>query len=66
MKDSTNVSPERVRACEAHRDIPCGRTRFKELRRTRADFPKPILVGPRTVLFDRAELREWVARQPRG
>jgi predicted DNA-binding transcriptional regulator AlpA len=41
-----------------------GVTKFAELRKE-ADFPRAIVVGPRCLAWDEAELNAWLASRPR-
>ncbi|MEN9780743.1 MAG: hypothetical protein RL014_1891 [Pseudomonadota bacterium] len=34
--------------------------------RTRADFPKPVKIGPQTTVWDLAEIEAFIARQAQG
>jgi predicted DNA-binding transcriptional regulator AlpA len=41
-----------------------GTTKFAQLRKE-ADFPRAIVVGPRCLAWDEAELDAWLASRPR-
>jgi predicted DNA-binding transcriptional regulator AlpA len=34
--------------------------------RTRAEFPKPVKIGPQTTVWDLAEIEAFIARQAQG